>query len=307
MASTEAIHLEEYDYEGLPEETPLSANLIAGAFAGIAEHTLMYPVDAIKTRMQIVAPSATAPVYTGITNAISRISTTEGVRSLWRGMTSVIMGAGPAHAVYFGTYEFAKQAMGGNEAGHHPFITGAAGASATICSDALMNPFDTMKQRMQLHGSVYRSVAECARSVYRNEGLRAFYVSYPTTLAMTVPFQAIQFATYESASKFVNPTKNYDPVSHMIAGGLAGATAAAATTPLDVIKTLLQTRGTAADLRIRNCNGLVEAAKIIYERNGATGFFAGIRPRVVAVIPANAICWVCFEGFRHYLLGGFMA
>ncbi|BFZ56847.1 Fe(2+) transporter [Savitreella phatthalungensis] len=305
MSSTEALLVDEYDYEGLPAETPLSANLIAGAFAGIAEHTLMYPVDAIKTRMQIVQPSPAA-VYTGIANAISRISTTEGVRSLWRGMGSVVMGAGPAHAVYFGTYEFTKEAMGGNEAGHHPFITGLAGASATVCSDALMNPFDTVKQRMQVHGSTFRGVVECARHVYAAEGLRAFYLSYPTTLAMTVPFQAIQFSTYESASKLVNPQKKYDPLAHMLAGGIAGASAAAATTPLDVIKTLLQTRGTVDDPRIRNAGGLVDAASIIYDRNGWKGFFAGIRPRVVAVIPANAICWVCFEGFRHYLLGGFM-
>lgn len=167
-----------------------------------------------------------------------------------------------------------------------------------------MNPFDTMKQRMQLHGSVYRTVWDCARTVYRTEGLRAFYVSYPTTLTMTIPFTAIQFSAYESLQKVLNPKKNYDPTTHMISGGLAGAAAAAATTPLDVIKTLLQTRGTSTDPKIRNCNGLVEASRIIHERNGAWGFLRGLRPRVIAAMPANAICWVCFEGFRHYLVGG---
>jgi hypothetical protein len=32
--------------------------------------------------------------------------------------------AGPAHAVYFATYEVVKQAMGGNAAGHHPIAAG---------------------------------------------------------------------------------------------------------------------------------------------------------------------------------------
>lgn len=108
MSNTEALLIDEYDYEGLPGSTPLAANLIAGAFAGIAEHTLMYPVDAIKTRMQIVQPTPVA-VYSGVTNAITKISTTEGWRTLWKGMTSVILGAGPAHAVYFGTYELTKE------------------------------------------------------------------------------------------------------------------------------------------------------------------------------------------------------
>jgi len=31
---------------------------------------------------------------------------------------------GPAHAVYFATYEAVKQAMGGNASGHHPLAAG---------------------------------------------------------------------------------------------------------------------------------------------------------------------------------------
>lgn len=54
-----------------------------------------------------------------------------------------------------------------------------------------------VKQRMQAHGSQFRTVADTFRTVYRNEGLVAFYVSYPTTLTMTVPFTAVQFSTYE--------------------------------------------------------------------------------------------------------------
>lgn len=67
----------------------------------------------------------------------------EGIFSLWRGMSSVVIGAGtseiscdgmvhtdkfhvgPAHAVYFATYEAVKHAMGGNQAGvHHPLAAG---------------------------------------------------------------------------------------------------------------------------------------------------------------------------------------
>lgn len=33
-------------------------------------------------------------MYTGITNAVAQISSTEGIRSLWRGIASVALGAG---------------------------------------------------------------------------------------------------------------------------------------------------------------------------------------------------------------------
>jgi solute carrier family 25 iron transporter 28/37 len=133
------------------------------------------------------------------------------------------------------------------------------------------------------------------------EGLRAFYVSYPTTLAMTVPFTAVQFSTYEWAKKVMNPKETYSPVTHAIAGGFAGAVAAAITTPLDVAKTLLQTRGSSTDASIRSASGMMEAFRIIHTREGAKGFTRGMTARIATHIPANALCWLSYEGFRFFL------
>lgn len=109
--------------------------------------------------MQVFSTSPVA-VYSGVGNAFTRISSTEGMRALWRGVSSVVLGAGPAHAVHFGTLEAVKELAGGNEAGNQwlahctssecifcspntKYRTLAlAGGSATIASDALMNPFD---------------------------------------------------------------------------------------------------------------------------------------------------------------------
>lgn len=76
--------------------------------------------------MQVINPTPAA-VYTGMSNAIATISRAEGMRSMWKGLSSVVVGAGPAHAVYFATYEAVKHAMGGNAAGgeHHPLAAGA--------------------------------------------------------------------------------------------------------------------------------------------------------------------------------------
>jgi len=43
--------------------------------------------------MQVVSPTPAA-VYTGVSNAIATISRVEGVGALWRGISSVIVGAG---------------------------------------------------------------------------------------------------------------------------------------------------------------------------------------------------------------------
>ncbi|KAH1464177.1 hypothetical protein KXX13_004361 [Aspergillus fumigatus] len=300
MAVPEQIPGQEYDYEALPSNYGLGRNMLAGAFAGIMEHAVMYPVDLLKTRMQVLHPT-TGGLYTGLTNAVSTIYRIEGWRTLWKGVSSVIVGAGPAHAVYFGTYEVVKEMAGGNvDEGHHPLAAAASGAAATIASDALMNPFDVIKQRMQVHGSVHKSLLQCATSVYRAEGLHAFYVSYPTTLCMTVPFTATQFVAYESISKVMNPSHEYDPFTHCIAGGLAGAFAAGLTTPLDVVKTLLQTRGLAQNEEIRSARGLFNAAAIIKRQFGWRGFLRGARPRIISTMPSTAICWTSYEMAKAY-------
>ena len=108
---------------------------------------------------------------------------------------------------------------------------------------------------------------------------------------MTVPFTALQFMSYESMSKVMNPTGRYDPYTHCFAGGIAGGVAAGLTTPLDVIKTLLQTRGNATDAELRNVSGLVQAAKIIHRREGYKGYFRGLKPRIITTMPSTAICW----------------
>lgn len=183
-------------------------------------------------------------------------------------------------------------------------LAATSGACATIASDAFMNPFDVIKQRMQIHGSTYRSIADCATSVWRNEGLRAFYLSYPTTLTMTIPFTALQFMAYESITKAMQRGRQvtYDPLTHCTAGGIAGGFAAAATTPLDVIKTLLQTRGTSTDAEIRHARGLWDAGRIILKREGVPGFFRGMKARVVGAAPSTAICWSAYEVAKAYFI-----
>ena len=150
---------------------------------------------------------------------------------------------------------------------------------------------------MQVHKSEFRSALVCARTVYHTEGLSAFYVSYPTTLTMSVPFTAVQFTVYEQLKSFLNPSGSYDPVTHMISGGLAGAVAGAVTTPLDVAKTILQTRGTSTDPEIRHVRGMFDAFRIIWARDGMKGFARGLTPRVLTFMPSNALCWLSYEFF----------
>lgn len=171
------------------------------------------------------------------------------------------------------------------------------------CEAVANMPRAVIKQRMQIQNStkMYRSMLDCAKYVYKTEGVGAFYVSYPTTLSMTVPFTALQFLAYESISTTINPTKKYDPVTHCLAGAVAGGFAAGLTTPMDVIKTMLQTRGTASDPELRTVSGFTAGCRLLYRREGFGGFFKGVRPRMVTTMPSTAICWSAYE-FSKYAI-----
>lgn len=83
----------------------------------------------------------------------------------------------------------------------------------------------------------------------------------------------------------------------MIAGGAAGASAAALTTPLDVCKTLLNTQ----EDGVGKTQGLIQAVKKVYSVAGIRGFFKGMQPRVLYQMPATAICWSTYEFFKYLL------
>ncbi|KAL1137681.1 hypothetical protein AAG570_009377 [Ranatra chinensis] len=281
------------DYESLPTSN-VASHMTAGAMAGILEHCVMYPMDSVKTRMQ----SLTVTRYYGIKDVITRMVTQEGVMRPMRGMQVVVVGAGPAHALYFSCYEFLKSVFTSRMNFNNHIAYGSAGCIATLIHDGIMTPADAIKQRLQMYNSPYKSVLDCIYQIYRTEGLRAFYRSYTTQLTMNVPFQSIHFMTYELAQAVSNPTKEYNPAAHMMSGAVAGGVAAAITTPLDVCKTLLNTQSE-GKTRI---SGLFNAVRMVYRIGGPQGFFKGLSARVIYQMPSTAICWSTYEFFKYFLI-----
>ncbi|KAA8496533.1 putative mitochondrial carrier [Porphyridium purpureum] len=192
-------------------------HMLAGAVAGMIEHSFMFPVDTIKTRMQVYGAAAPAPdASTGRLNSramwpmVRAIVGTEGVRTLWRGIGAVLISAGPAHAAHFSIYEAVKlnltplmSGYGAPDAMAHAM----AGATATISSESIMAPMDVIKQRMQLGASGPKAAREgvipTIVHVYRNFGFSAFFAGLKATLAMSIPFSATQFVVYEAVKSSI--------------------------------------------------------------------------------------------------------
>ncbi|XP_073150474.1 uncharacterized protein [Henckelia pumila] len=277
--------------------------MIAGSIAGSVEHMAMFPVDTLKTRMQVLSSSCKTPAIS-LKQSFGSIVKLEGFGGLYRGIAAMGLGAGPAHAVYFSVYESCKKLLSAGNP-NNSMAHAASGVFATVASDAVITPMDVVKQRLQLKGSPYKGVSDCVKKVLMEEGFGAFYASYRTTVVMNAPFTAVHFATYEAAKRGltkVSPETGRDEETllvHATAGAAAGALAAAITTPLDVVKTQLQCQGVCGCDRFLS-SSIGDVIRSILNKDGYTGLMRGWIPRMLFHAPAAAICWSTYESVKSF-------
>jgi solute carrier family 25 (mitochondrial iron transporter), member 28/37 len=352
---------------------PFWVHCLAGSIAGVIEHGALYPLDTVRTHIQVCASwvvtqqrqaSAAGTATTGSVVPTARTSTSlplgvlqtmrylvndattttattlssatldvasvgkggnGGYMRLWRGFQTVFFGCAPSHAFYFASYEGVKSYYTDEQTGKlSAFGSSAAGAAATIGHDVVMTPMDTIKQRLQL-GHYNGSITEAFSKITTAEGYGALYRSLPVTLATKIPYHMIMVTTNEQCKQFLSKDKlsinNHnnsvvDIQAVLISGSMAGLVASAGTTPLDRIKTTLQTqqlypnciqgRQVAAASANESVTKLqrswLVAATTIYTNEGFVGFFRGLTPRVLSHTPAVAISWTAYEAVKQYIL-----
>lgn len=284
------------DYESLGASTPLAVSALAGATAGVAEHCLMFPLDTVKTRMQSLL--CEKQHRNSIVNMLKTMIRDESAARPWKGVSAMVVGAGPAHAMYFTALEKTRETLQGSR-----LAEPLAAVGATLLHDAVMTPAEVVKQRMQMCCSPYSSAASAAIGIFRSEGPRAFYRSYATQLTMNVPFQMAVVTSYAACQSALNPEREYNPHVHLVSGALAGAVGSAVTMPLDVCKTLLNTQEAAVLHRLKRSKvtGLLGAASVVWRVSGVAGFFQGLSARVAYQAPSTAISWFVYESFKFVL------
>lgn len=162
-----------------------------------------------------------------------------------------------------------------------------------------------IKTRMQLQGQLqlimhtnqyyrYRSPAHALLTIFRQEGFGALYRGYRATLLRDIPYSAIQFATYEKFKRScaANPLA-LQFAEEIMFGAMAGAVSGALTTPLDLIKTRLQTTHHIGKER-RN-PGILSTTMKVLQSGGAAQLWRGIGPRVVISALHSSFMFVVYE------------
>lgn len=179
-----------------------------------------------------------------------------------------------------------------------------AGGLSAVPTTALMAPSERIKCLLQIQNDggggkkKYDGMADCAKQLYREGGIRSVYKGTVATLLRDVPGSVAYFAVYEIVKREImrwQDTTSLSPGAVLTAGGLAGMATWSISIPADVLKSRFQTapEGT--------YGGLMDVYTKLVKEEGYGGLFRGLRPALIRAFPANAACFFGMEMSRSLL------
>jgi len=180
----------------------------------------------------------------------------------------------------------------------------AAASLGEVAACAVRVPTEVVKQRAQAsqHPSSLSALTHIL-SQRHSKGLggvwRELYRGWGVTVMREVPFTMIQFPLWEGMKAWRRAQTGRELVAaweSAFFGSVAGAVAAGATTPLDVLKTRL--------MLARERVGAGEMLGRILRESGPRAFFAGIGPRIMWISAGGAIFLGSYEWASNALRGG---
>ncbi|XP_040917455.1 mitochondrial 2-oxodicarboxylate carrier [Toxotes jaculatrix] len=124
----------------------------------------------------------------------------------------------------------------------HQIIAGGSAGLVEIC---LMHPLDVVKTRFQIQRGTsdptsYKSLGDCFRTIFRNEGIFGFYKGILPPILAETPKRAVKFFTFEQYKKLLNLTPLSPGLVLCVAGLGSGLTEAVVVNPFEVVKVSLQ-------------------------------------------------------------------
>jgi len=274
-----------------PPGTPLYKQVIAGAGAGLVEVLIMYPLDVVKTRMQLQKGTGHMK-YSSIMGTFRTIIAEEGFSNLYRGILAPIFAEAPKRAVKFASNEVFKPVFTYNGKITNSGAS-AAGALAGATEAFINCPFEVVKVRMMSPDalSLYKSVPDATMKIAQQEGIMALYKGFEAQLWRNVIWNGAYFGTinFMKQQLWTPDSRQSEMLRNFTAGFFAGSFATTLNTPLDVVKSRLQ--NTRTGQRAWAFPALFE----LFREEGIRGAYKGYFPRIVRLGPGGGIMLLAFD------------
>ena len=144
-------------------------------------------------------------------------------------------------------------------------------------------------------------------ALVRQLGLSGMYTGVFATLARDIPFSMLYFSLYSEAKRaLLTPDTSPSMLGFksFAAGAIAGTVAAAATCPLDVVKTRVHAEAAPVKQNLpqflrREVRAWNSHFQQIVRVEGVGALFRGIVPRCIIISPLFGITMTCYEEFQQ--------
>ncbi|XP_054466345.1 calcium-binding mitochondrial carrier protein SCaMC-2-A [Anoplopoma fimbria] len=276
-------------------------HLVAGGGAGAVSRTCTAPLDRLKVMMQVYGTRTNNMcIMTGMMQMVKE----GGMRSLWRGNGVNIIKIAPESALKFMAYEQIKLLIGSEKATLSIAERFVAGSLAGVIAQSTIYPMEVLKTRLALRTTgQFSGIADCAKQIFRREGLGAFYKGYVPNMLGIIPYAGIDLAVYETLKNHYllhYGTNSSDPgVLVLLACGTVSSTCGQlASYPLALVRTRMQAQAAIGGSQQVTMSGLFRQ---ILQTEGPTGLYRGLAPNFLKVIPAVSISYVVYEHLKTHL------
>ncbi|KAI8812517.1 mitochondrial carrier domain-containing protein [Cladochytrium replicatum] len=293
-----------------PVERPLPVHLslLSGAIAGVTEILAMYPLDVVKTRLQLqVTGSQNPDAYKSIFDAFSKIFRNEGPRALYRGMLAPVMVEAPKRAIKFSANDFYKTTLLDMGVKDGPMMGVYTGIGAGITEAYVVVSFELVKIRLQDRSSKgqYANTMDAVRKIYKAEGPMAFFRGIEATIWRHAVWNAGYFGCIGSVRKVLPKADTPSGVlaNNFIAGAIGGTIGTLLNTPFDVVKTRVQSTRAGSGSKY---NWSLPGVALVAREEGVAALYKGFVPKVLRLGPGGGILLVVYDFVSKWMRTNWM-
>lgn len=269
-----------------PKPLPFIYTFTAGALAGCTELLTLYPLDVVKTRMQLEKGRSSV----GMVGMFKDIIAKEGFSRLYRGIVPPLMLEAPKRAVKFAANGFWGNIFTNN--GSIPMTQSVAiltGCAAGATESFVVTPFELVKIRLQDKASTYAGPMDVVKRTIKAGGPLALYSGMEATFWRHVMWNGGYFGSIFQIRSLLpkSKTKSGELMNNFISGSIGGAIGTAINTPFDVVKSRIQMKSSGEWAFA----ALVRTAK----EEGVGALYKGFAPKVLRLAPGGGVLLLVVE------------
>ena len=201
------------------------ANFLAGLAAGVTEAVaVVCPMEVVKIRLQAQHHSMSDPLdvpkYRNAAHACYTVIREEGIGALYRGVSLTALRQGTNQAANFTAYtelkEILQQKQDDPTAPLPSWKTSIIGLISGAVGPFSNAPIDTIKTRLQRTPAepgqtAMGRIVMIANQMWKQEGIRAFWMGITPRVMRVAPGQAVTFAVYEYLKRILEKGREMLP------------------------------------------------------------------------------------------------